>query len=199
VRYNVNEFLEELMDQLNQIMANNLKQIRENKKLSLDNLATLTGVSKSMLGQIERGESNPTISTVWKIANGLKISFTSLIKEPEINHVLVTKADVEPMIEDHGKFRLYPMFPFREDQRFEVYMLEMDKGAYLEGLTHGDDSYEVITVFKGELTMRVGEEEIIIEEGSGMKIKTNQNHIYHNTYKGMTEVNLVIYYHEQKS
>jgi transcriptional regulator with XRE-family HTH domain len=46
-------------------------------------VAKLTGVSKSMLGQIERSEVNPTISTMWKISNGLKASFTSLMSRPE--------------------------------------------------------------------------------------------------------------------
>ncbi len=59
------------------VLAENLKTLRANRKLSLDKVAELTGVSKTMLSQIERGESNPTIHTVWKIANGLKISFTA--------------------------------------------------------------------------------------------------------------------------
>src|SRR5690554_5668235 len=61
------------------VIAKNLKAIRESKKLSLEKVAELTGVSKTMIGQIERGESAPTITTIWKIANGLKVSFTSLI------------------------------------------------------------------------------------------------------------------------
>ncbi len=44
------------MDEITQLVAQNLKRIREEKKLSLDKLADLTGVSKSMLGQIERGD-----------------------------------------------------------------------------------------------------------------------------------------------
>ena len=64
---------------LNEVIATNLKRIRTAKKMSLDNVANLTGVSKSMLGQIERGDSSPTITTIWKITNGLKISFSSLM------------------------------------------------------------------------------------------------------------------------
>ncbi len=60
------------MDKLNYVIAENLKRLREERKLSLDNVSRLSGVSKSMLGQIERGEVNPTVSTVWKISNGLK-------------------------------------------------------------------------------------------------------------------------------
>ena len=60
----------DFMENFNIVFAKNLKRIREDRKLSLDKVADLTGVSKSMLGQIERGDSNPTITTVWKIANG---------------------------------------------------------------------------------------------------------------------------------
>ena len=59
------------MGNINLVISMNLKHIREERKLSLDKVAKMTGVSKSMLGQIERGDSNPTIATVWKIANGL--------------------------------------------------------------------------------------------------------------------------------
>lgn len=61
-------------------MGKNIKTIREQKKITLDSAAKLTGVSRSMLAQIEKGEVNPTISILWKIANGYKVSFTSLVK-----------------------------------------------------------------------------------------------------------------------
>ena len=52
------------MTQLDKNIALNLKRIRKSKNMSLDMLAERTGVSKSTLGQIERGESNPTVSTI---------------------------------------------------------------------------------------------------------------------------------------
>lgn len=184
------------METLNIIIANNLKEIRQKKKLSLDKVASMTGVSKSMLGQIERGESNPTISTVWKIANGLHVSFTTLIKEPIQDNMVVLKDEVDFMEEDKGKYRAYPMFPYRDDQPFEVYRIEMDKGAYFEGVSHGEGSYEVVTVYSGELSLRLGEEEVIIPEGGGIRFRADQDHIYHNISDGMTKLNLVIYYKE---
>ena len=66
------------MEKLNFVISQNLKRIREDMHWSLDKLSQETGVSKSMLGQIERGESNPTVATVWKISNGLKVSGTPL-------------------------------------------------------------------------------------------------------------------------
>ena len=69
------------------LIAMNTKEIRERKKLTLDAAAKLTGVSRSMLAQIEKGDVNPTVSVLWKLANGYKVSFTSLVDnhaEPEL-------------------------------------------------------------------------------------------------------------------
>ena len=62
------------------VVSANIKNIREKKKLTLDAAAEITGVSRSMLAQIEKGDVNPTISVLWKIANGYKVSFTSLVE-----------------------------------------------------------------------------------------------------------------------
>ena len=60
------------MSRVDRKIAENLKRIRKAGNMSLDTMAARTGVSKSMLGQIERGESNPTVATIEKIAEGLK-------------------------------------------------------------------------------------------------------------------------------
>src|SRR5690554_7158167 len=99
----------------------NLKRLREERKLSLDNLADITGVSKSMLGQIERGDSSPTITTILKITNGLKITFSSLLSYPQPDTLVITKDDIDPLIEDNGKYKLYPFFPYEEERNFEIY------------------------------------------------------------------------------
>ena len=56
------------VENLNEIISGNLKRLRREKELTLDALAEMTGVSKSMLGQIERGESAPSVATLWKIS-----------------------------------------------------------------------------------------------------------------------------------
>ena len=95
------------------VLANNMKLLREQRKLSLDKVAEMTGISKTMLGQIERGESSPSITTVWKIANGLKLS-TSLINEPQSETVVVSQQEVQALVEDHGKVRIYPFSLLRK-------------------------------------------------------------------------------------
>ena len=80
--------------------AVNLKRIRLARKMSLEELAEQTGVSKSMLGQIERGESNPTLGTIGKIVSGLRVEFDDLISEPDIEAYKVDRNKLIPSKEE---------------------------------------------------------------------------------------------------
>ncbi len=184
------------MENLNSVISMNLRRIREDKKLSLDKVAKMTGVSKSMLGQIERGESNPTITTVWKIANGLKVSFTSLLNQHQSDTVIVTKDDVEPLIADNGRYKLYPFFPYEDGRRFEMYKVEIEKGGYLSAEPHGQETYEFITVFHGEITIRVADEEYTVKQGDSIRFRADKPHAYHNSGEALTRISMVIYYPE---
>lgn len=182
------------MDNLNLILANNLKEIRDEKKLSLDKVADLTGVSKSMLGQIERGESNPTISTVWKIANGLKISFTDLINPHQSDIVVLRKKEVEPLIEDDGRYKLYPFFPYEDGRRFEVFSVDIDEGGQLNAEAHREGTEEFLTVFQGKVTIRVNDEEHIVNEGDSIRFKADKPHGYCNYGDESAKISMIIYY-----
>ncbi|WP_027409044.1 helix-turn-helix domain-containing protein [Anoxybacteroides tepidamans] len=182
------------MEEINLIIAKNLKTIRESKKLSLEKVAELTGVSKTMIGQIERGESSPTITTIWKIANGLKISFTSLINHPQPDTKVVLRNEIQPLFEDNGKYRVYPHFPFENDRRFEVYSVEIEKGGYLSSDPHVEGAEEYITVFEGELTVRVNNIEHTLQSGDSIKFKADRPHSYHNSGDTLTRLSMVIYY-----
>lgn len=184
------------MKNLNSIIADNLKNIRKEKKLSLDKVANLTGISKSMLGQIEREETNPTITTVWKIANGLKISFTSLIKEEEKAVQIIAKEDIEPLVESNNRYRLYPIFPYDEKTSFEIYSVELEPGANLEAEGHGKGAKEYITVFQGQLSMQIGEESYELSQGNAIKFDANEAHVYKNKSDVLTILNMTIFYAE---
>ena len=73
------------MDYLSHNIAVNLKRIRTSKGMSLDVVAEQTGVSKSMLAQIERGTANPSIGVLGKIVSGLRLDFNELIQTPPLD------------------------------------------------------------------------------------------------------------------
>ena len=120
------------MDPMNTIVAKNIKRLREEKKLSMEELSKLSSVSKSMLAQIERGEGNPTLSTLWKISNGMKVPFDALTVRPERVYEIVKTSEVQPLLEDSGKVKNYSIFPDDENRRFAVYYLELEEGSYWE-------------------------------------------------------------------
>jgi XRE family transcriptional regulator, regulator of sulfur utilization len=182
------------MEDLTLLVAQNLKTLREEKRLSLDKLAELTGVSKSMLGQIERGESSPTVSTVWKIANGLKVSFTTLLSSPQNDTSMVHRANIRPLIEDNGKYRLYPFFPMEEGRRFEMYAIEIDGGGSLRAEAHPEGTQEFIIVSAGQLTVQVNDQEYQVAEGDSIRFRADRTHRYLNPGAGLTKVSLVIQY-----
>src|SRR6185295_11197827 len=62
-------------------VADNLRDRRKDRGLSLDQLAVASGVSRAALSQIETCKSNPSLSVLWKIAVGLQIPFAELIGE----------------------------------------------------------------------------------------------------------------------
>ena len=105
--------------ELQKMIGANVKAARERRKLTLDAAALLTGVSRSMLAQIEKGDVNPTISVLWKIANGYKVSFTSLTEAPERSPLLLRAS--EPLVADGGRYLNYPSFPF---QQFNTRLIE---------------------------------------------------------------------------
>lgn len=77
--------------EIGKIIALNLKRLRDERNLSLGQLAELAGVSKVMLSQLEKGTSNPTINTIWKITGALHLPYTSLLELPESEVVHVKK------------------------------------------------------------------------------------------------------------
>jgi XRE family transcriptional regulator, regulator of sulfur utilization len=181
---------------VNLIVAENLKTIRENKKLSLDQVAKLTGVSKSMLGQIERGEVNPTISVVWKIANGLKISFTSLLDHAKSDVEVVKKSEIAPLIEDEERFINYPIFTFDETRKFEQYYIEIKPGGSRKSDPHLMGTEEFVTAFEGEVSITVGGKEFKLADGDSIHFKSDISHSYRNDGDKTMHIHMTIYYNQ---
>ena len=182
------------MELINQAVADNLKRCREQGRYSLEALSKITGVSKSLLGQIERGEANPTISTVWKIANGLKVPFSEFVKRPENDFDIVEKNALTPLLEDEGRFRNYPLFPYDAKRPFEIYFIELDKGALLQAEPHPEGSQEFITVFSGELEVQVSGSTLVAKEGDALRFQADVPHLYRNTGSELCRVSMVIHY-----
>ncbi len=182
------------MKEFAQIISKNLHSLRVSRNLSLDGLSGLTGVSKSMLRQIERGESSPTITTIWKIANGLKLSFTALLKEQKPDVAVVDNTGSSPLREDSPHYRLYPIFPFEADKKFEIYYLEIDPGTSLSSEGHQENTEEYVFLHSGLLRIFVEESEYTVRANQSINFDAARRHSYTNIGSDMVKAVMLIYY-----
>lgn len=157
-----------------------LKKTRFDRGLTLDETAALTGVSKAMIGQIERGESNPTISTLWKISAGLRISFSELLGAQNDNYEQIDINLLEPVYESDKKMILYDVFPFNPLTGFEYFFIRMLPGANHQSPPHFNSSEEHIVVTSGTLTLTVENQTFELVAPAALKFKANVVHTYSN-------------------
>ncbi|RKP54466.1 helix-turn-helix domain-containing protein [Cohnella endophytica] len=182
------------MEPIHVKLGKNLKSIRNSRGYSLDKVADLTGVSKAMLAQIERGESNPSISIIWKIANGLHLSFTSLIEDQSPAISIVSAEDVDPLLEAGGAFRSYPLFPFNPHKQFEIYLVEMDPGCTNESEAHSAGVEEYVMMLEGSLEITFDGRVYPIHANHSLRFAADQPHIYKNNTQSIARFHALVYY-----
>lgn len=182
------------MENLNQLIASNLKAIRKKKGLSLEQVSALTSISKSMLSQLEHGEVNPTITTVYKLSLGLKVPVTAFTTDKPAPFARTGKSDVVPLTGDNGRYRLYPIFSFREGQDFEIFDLEFDAGGMMQGNRQFKGTREFITIYSGELTLIFQDREYRLKAGDSACYNAFDDYIYKNTGTDIVTANIVVHY-----
>lgn len=161
----------------------NLKRLRNQMVLSLSEVSKLTGVSKTMLSQIERSESTPTISTVWKIANGLKVRFETLLDNQDSFFCEIHRyQDMTPLRDKSHLAEIYCMVPFSpsNSRGYEFFYCILYPGCNYISDGHKNSISELIFVFQGELELIVDSKSYKLSAGSAITIEATQTHHYLN-------------------
>ncbi|UVI32924.1 helix-turn-helix domain-containing protein [Paenibacillus spongiae] len=184
------------MDYIHIRIGHNLQKIRKQQGLSLEKTAQLTNVSKGMLHQIERGVIQPTVTTVWKIATGLHISFSDLLKDDETSVSIVTRKDEPDVTEDNGRCKLFMLFPFDPQTRFEMYTIILETAGSCNSTPHNEGVQEYITVVSGMLQIRIQDETYTLREGQSIRFAGNVPHRYMNHAEDTTTLHVTMHYAE---
>ncbi|WP_103256530.1 helix-turn-helix domain-containing protein [Tabrizicola aquatica] len=137
-------------------LAASLRTARKARGLSLDAAAKLSGVSRSMVSQIERGESSPTVATLWALTQALQLDFAGLLEGRPTPGIEVTRAGTAPVIQRGGVTIRILSAPESIGQH-EVYELAFTAGARLTSDPHSPGCREHLTVLEGRLTVTSGE------------------------------------------
>lgn len=183
------------MEDIKSIVGRNLKEIRKNKQLTLENLSKITDVSTSMLGEIERGVTNPTITVLWKIADGLKIAFTDLIKEDKPPVSVVYEKDAKVSIDGEG-FKILSMFNFDPTKKFEIYYKTLKPGASYDSKGHNAGIEEYILICEGTMNLKIDDKNYILSKGDAINFNGNSYHCYKNKGDSLLSAYMILYYGE---
>ncbi|OCL26525.1 DNA-binding protein [Orenia metallireducens] len=182
------------MSDINLSIGIKLRQIRTKRNLSLSELEKMTGVSKSMLGQIERNESNPTVNTMWKIAKGLDVSFSYFIEEDREKVTVISRDNTRPLLEGDGKYRVYPLFTFDQEKKFELYNIEVEPQYGYKSEAHSRGVEEYIVVSRGVLEMIINDNIYMIKEGDAIFFAADRVHTYRNSTDFLVKAHVLVNY-----
>jgi transcriptional regulator with XRE-family HTH domain len=166
---------------LTPILGANLRRLRIRRGLSLERLARASGVSRAMLGQIELGQSTPTINVVWKIARALGVPFSALIGQSERPRTaLLSSERAKVLTSADGKFISRALFPYDEARKVEFYELRLRPQGSEIAEAHAAGTTENLVVTAGSLSLLVDSERFALESGDAVFFEADVPHEYHN-------------------
>lgn len=176
------------------IIGERLREIRMSLELSLDEAARLTGVSKPMLGQIERGRSTPTVTTLWKIATGLKTPLSAFLQERQPEYTVIDVRGAEPVSACEGGMLAYTVFPYDPIRNTEVFFIEFSAGCRHVSARHNDGVEEYVMVLSGRLQLVINGKEVLVCENQAIRFRADVPHAYNVPFpEGCTAYNIIFY------
>jgi len=180
--------------ELGRRVAENLRERRKARGMSLDDLARASGVSRAALSQIETCKSNPTVGVLWKIAVGLAVPFAELIGAPRSGAVVLRRADSQVLRSSDGKFESRPLAPAGASPMVELYELRLSARSTHRSEPHAPGTQEMLVVLSGGLRMHVDEETYELGAGDSIAFAADRPHAYENPAGSEARYHNVIVY-----
>ncbi len=162
-------------------VADVLKAMRADRRLSLDDLAARSGVSRAALSQIEGARTNPTLAVLWKIAVGLDVPFHDLLGPHDDSSVRVLRAgDSSPLRSGDGRMESRLLSPGGGTADVEVFDLRFQPKAVHRSDPHGRGTTETLVVLTGALRLIVDGAEYELQTGDSVFFRADVPHVYEN-------------------
>ena len=176
-------------------LGNRLSSLRKRKKMTLDDLSSKSGVSKSILSQIERNLSNPTVTTISRISDALneKLSDFFLKIEVEEENLVESSKETPSITSKDGLCELNILGAGETVNWLQWYILEMKPKGILESGSHGPKTFENLTVIDGQIQISCGESKEKLSKGDTFRFQSNKNHTIKNISKQKAQVLMVNY------
>ena len=185
------------MDQISPpLIGKNISLERNKRKMSLDTLSTRSGVSKSMLSQIEQDKTNPTIVTVWKIARALNMNVQDLMESSDDCIEVVRFHDL-PVIHSADKLcEIRIDSPVHMADNLELYHYVLKPGGKHISKPHYP-SEEFLTVIEGKVKVSAGESHIELNKGDTSRYRGDTEHSVENINTSISEVYVIVLFNKE--
>jgi len=183
---------------LNQRIAERVRDLRAARRLSLDALATASGVSRSMISLIERGESTPTAVVLEKLAGGLSVTLASLFDAPKAARAaagpIARRADQPQWRDPASGYRRRNVSPPGVPQPMQIVEVEFPPRGRVAFETGGRDLrvYQQVWVLAGAIDVTVGADRHRLREGDCLAMQLDRPTMFHNPTRKPTRYAVVI-------
>jgi len=183
-------------DPLSQVLCEKVKSLRKKQNWTLEMLAAASGVSRSMLSQIERGKANPTLAVACKIAGAFDISIGELVEEPWSGSAIkvIRRNDPTHLYRTDSECRIRTLSPLNTEKTVEFYELAISPGAELRSAPHFEGTREFLTVEKGSVSVLSGADSCKLGKGDSAHYRADLDHVITNSSKGEALCFLVVVY-----
>lgn len=163
-------------------LGKTVQRLRKAYNLSLSELAEQSGVAKSIISQIERNETNPTLATIWRLSQALDVSIERVLsagdEEPFIEKT--TRGDTPVLFSDDGKVRLAIFGWIKTVEWLQWYDVHAEPGGSLESEAHQRGSIECLSVMSGEFEVEVGGVLQHARAGETLRYRCDRPHVVRN-------------------
>lgn len=171
-----------------------IQSLRKARGLTLDELAQRSGVSRSMLSQIERGQANPTLATVWALADAFGLQISELVvRSAKTSNIEITPAALTPeMRSDDGRCQIRVLSPSDSVGKLEWYELLFQPHGLLASEPHARGSREHLTVLEGQLTVHTDGKSETVEKGATARYDVDVPHRIENPHAHPARALLIV-------
>jgi transcriptional regulator with XRE-family HTH domain len=160
-------------------LGKTVQRLRKAYNLSLSELAEQSGVAKSIISQIERNETNPTLATIWRLSQALDVSIDRVLAaaddEPFVEKL--GRAETPMLVSDDGKVRLAIVGWIRTVEWVQWYDMSADPGGALESDAHQRGSLECLSVISGEAEVEIAGRRERAAAGETLRYRCDRPHV----------------------
>lgn len=171
-----------------------IQRLRNERKMTLDDLSRAAGVSKSMLSEIERDKANPTIAVAWRLTNALGVKLDSLFAAPKAPDAITVAGphDIPTLLGQDAGYQLRVWGPIELAGHFEWYELTLKPGGALVSNAHEPGTREHLTVLQGTLDIEAAGTAQRVKTADTARYVADQPHAIRNAGKGEARALLVV-------